>query len=177
MKVVCVGLCGRVGKSASECKSLVAYACFSLFTSRYSWVDEFLAQGSGSAGQKMPNDCGWRWMWIQQNYLINIYANTIARRPSKCHGRSVYASIFLCARSNLNPAKTQVPSIKGKLTLKEATALDVANLSSIIQDTYLLWNSTTPIDTHTAFNSAEWTHNMSPLTPLTADGIHVAHDS
>lgn len=147
------------------------------FVFLYSQVDTVGRMSSGSTGQKMPNDRGWRWMWIQQNYLINIYANTIARRPSKCHGRSVYTSIFLCVRSNLNHAKTQVPSIKGKLTLKEATALDVANLSSIIQDIYLLWNSMTPIDTHAAFNSAEWTHNMSPLTALTTDGIHVAHDS
>lgn len=48
----------------------------------------------------------------------------------------------------------QVPSIKGRLTLKEVTVLDVVNLSARIQDAYLLRNSVRPIDMHTAFNRA-----------------------
>lgn len=65
-------------------------------------------------------------------------------------------------------------SIKGRLTLKEVAVLDVANLSAIIQDTYLLWNSMRPIDMHTAFNRAEWTGHMSPVKALSTDGAHVA---
>ena len=48
----------------------------------------------------------------------------------------------------------RVPSIKGRLTLKEVTVLDVVNLSARIQDAYLLWNSVGPVDMHTAFNRA-----------------------
>ena len=47
-----------------------------------------------------------------------------------------------------------VPSIKGRLTLKEVAVLDVFNLSAGVQDAYLLWNSVRPIDMHTAFNRA-----------------------
>lgn len=46
----------------------------------------------------------------------------------------------------------QVPNIKGRLTLKEASVLDVVNLSARLQDAYLLWNSMTSIDIHRAFN-------------------------
>lgn len=50
--------------------------------------------------------------------------------------------------------RMQVPRIKGRLTLKEVSVLDVVNLSARIQDAYLLWNSVGPIDMHTAFNRA-----------------------
>lgn len=49
---------------------------------------------------------------------------------------------------DLNHVQVQVPSIKGRLTLKEVSVLDVVNLSARIQDAYLLWNSMKPIDTH-----------------------------
>lgn len=48
----------------------------------------------------------------------------------------------------------QVASIKGSLASKEVTVLDVVNLSARKQDAYLLWNSVTPTDMHTAFNRA-----------------------
>lgn len=55
---------------------------------------------------------------------------------------------------DLNHVRVQVPSIKGRLTLKEVSVLDVLNLSARIQDAYLLWNSVKPIDTHASFNRA-----------------------
>lgn len=62
------------------------------------------------------------------------------------------------------------------LYLKEVV-LDVASLSAIIQDTYLLCNSLRPIDMHKAFNRAEWTGHMSPMKALITDGAHVVHKS
>lgn len=59
-----------------------------------------------------------------------------------------YHRPLTCVRSHLNHTQMQVPSIKGGLTLKEVTVLDVVNLSTRIQDAYLLWNSMSPIDTH-----------------------------
>lgn len=59
-----------------------------------------------------------------------------------------YHRTLTCVRSSLNHTQMQVPSIKGRLTLKEVTVLDVVNLSARIQDAYLLWNSMSPIDTH-----------------------------
>lgn len=117
-------------------------------------------------------------MQIPQKYLINNYANTVKRSSFNCQGHHpLFTLLLLCVRSNLNHAKIKVLSIKGRLTLKEVAVLDVANLSAIIQDTYLLWNSMRPIDMHTAFNRAEWTGHMSPVKALSTDGAHVAHNS
>lgn len=75
----------------------------------------------------------------------------------KCQGRrpllySIIFHVLPCARFNLN--QDRVPSIKGRLALKEASVLDVVNLSARIHDAYLLWNSVKPIDTGAAFNRA-----------------------
>lgn len=95
----------------------------------------------------------------KQNFLINnYYANIVKRNSFKCHGHHplLYSIILhlLCVDQISIMPKMQALSIKGRLTLKEVTVLDVVNLSARIQDAYLLRNSVRPIDMHTAFNRA-----------------------
>ncbi len=70
-----------------------------------------------------------------------------------------------------------MPSIKERLTLKEVTVLEVANVSARIQDAYFLWNSVRPTDMHTAFNRAIMDRPHVTNDALTTDGAHVVLNS
>lgn len=104
---------------------------------------------------------------------------TQSKESFKCQGHHLLHTLSsnTCVRFYFNHAQMQVPSIKGRLTLKEVTVLDVVNLSARIQDAYLLWNSVRPIDMHTAFNRAIMDRPHVTNDALSTDGAHVVLNS